>query len=203
MRVRNSMVAGCVLSGAMAATMFSAARACETVAGWKAPLSGKSVVPAVTSPGGGIASFDFALDQPQATVTLDTTGLKDVTEIDLRHGYVGGTGPVVARLYTAADGSLPAHLVKTMTSANVPVNAAVKVKTFSDFVMMIINGGMYVQVCTKSHPDGEVRGQVTMIKQRIYSANEDGRGHDPNLHKASAVQTSSAAVHVPVTPAAR
>jgi len=202
MHFRKSMVAGCVLSAALAATMFSAARACETVAGWKAPLSGKSVVPAVTSPGGGIASFDFALDQPQATVTLDTTGLKDVTEIDLRHGYVGGTGPVVAQLYTSADGSLPAHLVKTMNAANVPVNAAVKVKTFSDFVMMIINGGMYVQVCTKSHPDGEVRGQVTMIKQRVFSTNEDGRGHDPKLH-ASAVQTSSTASTEPGTPAAQ
>ena len=202
MRVRKRIFDVCSLSAAFAATMFSAASACETVAGWKAPLSGKSVVPGVTSAATGIASFDFALDQPQATVTLDTTGLKDVTEIDLRHGFVGGNGPVVARFYTTDGGELPAHLVKTMTAADVPVNPSLRVRNFTDFVMMIINGGLYMQVCTREHPEGEIRGQVTMIKQRVYSANEDGRGHDPKLHAANAGRTLSADAAQPASPAA-
>ena len=180
------------LSMTIASAWIGVARvnACETVAGWKAELLGKSVVPGVVSPATGLASFDFTLDQPQATVTLDSTGLQDVTEIDVRRGYVGSNGPLITRLYEAKDGPLPSHLVKTLTSMDITPVPAIHIQTFADFATLIVNGGTYVVVCTKTHPEGEVRGQVCMVKQRVFSTTEDGRGHDPNLH-AGAVKPAS------------
>lgn len=188
MNVRNSIM----ISSTVATWMFAAlsGNACETVAGWKAQLLGKTVVPAVASPATGLASFDFTLDQPQITVTLDTSDLQGVTEIDLRHAYVGSNGPLVAKLYDAKDGALPTHLAKTLTAADVPLNPTLHIGSFADFATMIVNGGVYLVVCTQAHPEGEIRGQVNMIKTRVYSATEDGRGHDPSLHAAHGALTT-------------
>jgi len=171
--------------------------ACETVVSWKAPLSGRTLIPAVDTPAAGLASFDFSLDRPQATITMDSSGLTDVTEIDLCHGFVGSSGPTIACIYHASDGPLTAHWVKTIDVSDVPANPALHIRTFADFAVAIINGGVYMQICTKAHPAGEMRGQVSMVKQLVYSEKDDGSGHDPRLHArhADARAQSPTAVH--------
>lgn len=151
----------------------SFARAQETK--FQASLSGKSEVPAVDSPAQGQATFQLSPDGKRLMYTLTVNGAADVTMAHIHLGEPGKDGKPVAPLYPVKMSSMssngnmaPSGDKKGMTdtvTATGTITAAKLVgplqgKTIDDLVADIRAGKTYVNVHTKGHPDGEIRGTI-------------------------------------------
>jgi len=118
-------------------------------------LSGRQEVPPVVSTGTGTAAIDIAIDRKQATVTVEVTGLTDITAAHIHFGVPGVDGPIIFPLATTAFTS---PLTVTLTEADfLPAD---NVATFDAALYAIEQGNMYVNVHTVAFPNGEIRGQV-------------------------------------------
>ena len=164
------------------------ARACELVITWKAALTGSQPAPMVQTPATGTAAIQFDFVHPGATVQVDTKNLQDVRSIELHvaRSYTDHAGPAVVALYSSTDGPLPAALTRRITEADLLKQTRPKIAAFADLVQAVLNGRAYVTVATKSHPEGELSGFITMHKEAIYSDNPGDIAHDPALHHSTA-----------------
>ena len=118
---------------------------------FSAMLSGAHEVPAVNSIGTGMAKFVVKND---STITYDITlkGVPDVTAAHIHLGADGASGAPVATLTKGAD---PGGKISGTISPKDVTGA-----TMSQLIAAMKSGGAYVNVHTKTHPDGEVRGQI-------------------------------------------
>ena len=175
-----------------------AARACNTLVVWQADLKGDGLSPAVQTAAGGIAVFGFNFHNdvgtPDATVAVDLHDARDVTSIDLRAGDRTKPGPILFTLYTRKQGKLRGgHLSKTITEADLQRQSDPRIQTFADVVNAVTGHTAFITVNTRAHPTGELRGDISMRKVPIYSADDSSAGHDPRLHEQAAAKTKKTA----------
>lgn len=126
--------------GMLAASMLLAGTA---FAGTQVELSGAHEVPAVKTTATGSGTITVAEDK-SVSGSVTTTGM-DGTMAHIHKGAVGKNGPIVITLQ--------------QTSPNVwtvPAGAHLKDAQYKTFEA----GDMYVNVHSKKHPDGEIRGQL-------------------------------------------
>lgn len=107
-------------------------------------LSGSQEVPAVTTMSSASAVVEIDEDLPAFSVSVDVSGLTDVTGVHVHDGGIGMNGPVAFPLTDAGDGTYV--LAETTIS---PSNLAA-----------LTNGEWYLNVHTDANPSGEVRGQI-------------------------------------------
>jgi hypothetical protein len=134
-------------------------------ADFTAQLTGGEQVPAVTTTASGTASFSLNSDGTELHYKLTVAGLSDVTMAHLHLGAMAGNGPPVAWLYPSApppkqiDGPSNGVLSEgSITAAD--LKGPLAGKTIGDLVAAIKAHNIYVNVHTKEHGDGEIRGQV-------------------------------------------
>lgn len=118
---------------------------------FSAMLSGAHEVPAVNSLGTGMAKFVVKND---STITYDIT-LKGVPGVTAAHIHLGAAGASGAPVATLTKGAAPGEKI-TGTILPKDLHGA----TMSQLIAAMKSGGAYVNVHTKTHPDGEVRGQI-------------------------------------------
>jgi CHRD domain len=130
-----------------------------------AQLSGKDCVPAVDTQAHGQATFQLSPDGSSLSYTLSVTDVEDVSMAHIHLAAAGQNGPVAAWLYPSAPppsvkaGKFSGTLAQgTITAANLA--GPLKGKTLGDLVEQIKSGKAYVNVHTKAHPGGEIRGQI-------------------------------------------
>jgi hypothetical protein len=137
---------------------------------WLALLTGTQSVPAVDSAAIGHASFALTADGLGLTFTIGVEGLVDGTAAHIHCGMPNQNGPVVANLFT---GTLPTGYQDNMWPVNQyygelamgTITAKDLVgplagKSINCLLAMIHGNCAYVNVHTKAHPDGEIRGQL-------------------------------------------
>jgi CHRD domain len=97
---------------------------------------------------------------------LSLQKLNNHTVVQIHLGVAGKEGPPVVTLYPFGpspqfqEGKLPGIQARGMiTAAN--LEGSLKGKLLSDLLREIKSGNAYVQVHTKQHPGGELRGQIT------------------------------------------
>jgi hypothetical protein len=119
---------------------------------FSAMLSGAHEVPAVNSIGTGMAKFVVKND---STIMYEITlkGVPDVTGAHIHLGAAGATGDPVATLTTGADPG--GKISGTITPKDLHGGT-----TMSQLIAAMKSDGAYVNVHTKTHPDGEVRGEI-------------------------------------------
>jgi len=120
-----------------------------------ARLSGRQEVPAVVTTGTGNATVVIDPNYRSLTVTVEVSGLADMTAAHLHFGGPGVDGPI---LFPLATSSFASPLTVTLTSGNFTPNPSIT--TFEQALAMIQSGNTYVNVRTTAFPDGEIRGQV-------------------------------------------
>ncbi|MDP4192408.1 MAG: CHRD domain-containing protein [Bacteroidota bacterium] len=113
-----------------------------------ARLTGEQQIPPVNSASRGTAAFTLTDQGLNYIITIDS--MANFTEAHFHFGAIGDTGAIV----------------KTITG-NFRGNTAVGVWTKSDvepltdqMISALLNGKIYVNVHTTSHPNGEIRGQI-------------------------------------------
>ncbi len=130
-----------------------------------ATLSGSEAVPAVDTPAHGAATFTLSKSGKSLTYTLSVSDIENVTMAHIHIGPPGKEGPVAVWLYPSKppavtkEGKFSGVLAKgTIMAANLA--GPLKGKTIADLVSDIKDGNAYVNVHTKAHPGGEIRGQI-------------------------------------------
>jgi hypothetical protein len=128
------------------------------------PMSGDQVAPPVQTSGSG--TLTLGLD-PSAGITykLDVQGLTGVTSAGLYLGAKGQNGEMVVSLLPQAPpaGAASGTIAQgTITSANLV--GSLKGKQITDVITALLGsgGGVYAQVNTQAHPNGEIRGQIDL-----------------------------------------
>lgn len=118
-------------------------------------MSGRQEVPPVVSTGTGTAAIDIATNRKQITVTVEVTGLTDMTAAHVHFGPPMADGPIIFNLATT---TFTSPLTVTLTEAD--FLPGINVETFETALIAIERGDTYVNVHTAAFPDGEIRGQV-------------------------------------------
>ncbi len=127
------------------------------------PLSGSDVVPPVQTSASGQATFTIDLTALGISYKLEVTDLVDATAAHIHLGAKGQNGPVVVPLFNgpAKSGSFTGVLAEgTITPADMVGD--LQGKGLPDLLALMQSAGLYVNVHTKAHPDGEIRGQITL-----------------------------------------
>jgi len=128
---------------------------------FEAPLSGDEEVPPVKTKAKGEAKFQINKEGDKLTYNLIISNIKDVTAASVQKGKKGENGPPVMNLFIEstredvsgtllAEGKVEPYLLI----------GPLKEKSLDSFIQLIEAGEAYVNIQTKKHPDGEIRGQV-------------------------------------------
>ena len=161
-----------------ASILAPAANAQETK--FEANLAGKNETPAVETSAQGQATFELSPDGKSLKYTLSVNDAADVTMAHIHLGEPGQAGKPVAPLYPEKMSSMSSKssdktagasddkmaMGTGMTCIAQGTITASKLvgsfqgKSIQDLVEAIRAGKTYVNVHTKAHPDGEIRGPI-------------------------------------------
>jgi len=137
----------------------------EGKADFVAQLTGGEQVPSVATPASGTASFWLNPDSTAIRYKLTVADLNNVTMAHLHLGASGKNGPPVVWLYPSAPppkeiaGPSNGVLSEGSINANNLVGPLAG-KTIGDLLDAIRAHNIYVNVHTREHSDGEIRGQL-------------------------------------------
>ena len=122
-------------------------------------------MPSVTTTASGTASFWLTPDGTQIRYTLTVDALSNVTMAHLHLGALGKNGPPVVWLYPSAPPAKEIAGLSNGVLSEGSINADNLVgpmagKSIGDLVAAIKANDIYVNVHTRDHADGEIRGQL-------------------------------------------
>lgn len=128
---------------------------------YKAELSGRAVVPQVTTTAKGMATFESAMGGKELQYKLTVEDIENVTAAHIHIGKKGKNGPPVAGLFAGPkkEGKFSGMLGEgTITDKDLVGPMAGK--TVKDLIKALRSGELYVNVHTDKYPDGELRGRI-------------------------------------------
>ncbi len=128
---------------------------------FKATLTGKEEIPAVTTAAEGSAVFELSADGKALSYVLTVKDIENVTASHIHAGKVGESGGVVVALFMGPkkEGKFSGELARGTITAD-KLAGSLAGKTVADLAAMLRSGGAYVNVHTTKNPPGEIRGQV-------------------------------------------
>ena len=167
----GSALAGC---GSEAVTTTTAPATTSSTAGpggvapikIEVPLTGAEVVPPVqTAASGTLLLFVEATPSGSYNISYELN-VKDIVDVTAAHVHLaskGAEGEVIFPLFTGPEkaGSFTGELAKGTFEAK-DLTGPMAGKTIPDLAAAVLGGQTYVNVHTKAHPNGEIRGQITV-----------------------------------------
>ena len=132
----------------------------QVVHAYKAELSGQNLTPPVSTPATGTFMLDVMSDG-SVHYALRVSLITDVFVARLRGGMAGAAGPVLLTVYggPTKPGLFTGKLTQAAFTA-AKLEGPLKGKPISDLEALIQAGSVYLNVGTKAHPKGEIRGQL-------------------------------------------
>jgi CHRD domain len=129
---------------------------------YKAKLVGVNIIPPVNTSAAGLADVNIGNDW--LWWKLNVTGITDPTMAHIHMGKKGVNGPIVVDLLNSSpkfENTTERMIISGNISA-LSLQGPMKGKTFVNIQSAIGNKtvGLYVDLHTKNHPDGELRGTV-------------------------------------------
>ncbi len=138
-----------LMLGATVGLIGGAATARAAGTSFTVPLTGAAQVPPVATKGHGSAHLTYDAATSMLTWSVSYSGLSSpVTMAHFHNGAAGKNGPVV--LWISKKGGK----IKSPLKGSAKLTAAE--------AKLLMAGDLYVNVHTKKHPAGEIRGQVKM-----------------------------------------
>jgi hypothetical protein len=138
------------------------------------PMTGQEEVPPVQTSASG-TFFVYLEAQPSGdyniSYELDVKDIADVTAAHIHLGAKGSNGDVIYALFTGPEktGSFSGVLAQGPFEVS-GLTGALQGKTIGALATAVIAGQAYVNVHTKAHPDGEIRGQIVIPQMPIPGA---------------------------------
>jgi CHRD domain len=132
---------------------------------YHATLSGKEQSPPIDTPAHGTATFVLSKSGKSLSYRLYVADINDASMAHIHIAPAGKEGPVAVWLYPShppavvKKGKFTGVLARgTITAAQ--LEGPLKGKTIADLLDEIRAGDAYVNVHTRAHPAGEIRGQI-------------------------------------------
>ena len=130
---------------------------------FKAKLKGENEIPPVVTSAAG--SGKFRVKNDTITSNVNITGITNVTGAHIHAGIKGQNGDAVVDLLISGkqfktDGGV---IIKGVI-ADSDLQGSMVGKTLQDLMKAMKYKTVYVDVHTKNHPDGEIRGQINVCK---------------------------------------
>ncbi len=146
-------------------------------------LSGRQQVPPVKTNGIGTASFELLDDNQTIHYQINILDVPDITGIHIHQGKVGENGDVVVNIYNNSkenislkenetkisqieshsvtiNGKTQSFFLACGTINNADLKGPLSGRNMSDLKNLIETKNTYLNVHSKSHPDGEIRGEI-------------------------------------------
>jgi CHRD domain len=172
---------------------------------FSARLTGDKEVPPVDTDATGRVRLTANSQQDALDYQLSVSNLNGVaTGAHVHRGSAGTNGPIVANLNirgtfagasasaSAGDGSAMTSTSTGGTITSADLKGPLAGKQVSDLIQLIQDGKAYVNVHTRQHPNGEIRGQLTSVSSSSDTANEDD-GSSPSPGASATASTSPSA----------
>src|SRR6476620_11873252 len=97
------------------------------------------------------------------TWKMNVTGTNDLTAIDIHKGKAGENGEIIVDLMKVSKHSdTPKGMTMRGNVTDSILTGSMKGKTIADLKTAMANGDVYVNLKTKDHPDGLMRGQIKL-----------------------------------------
>jgi hypothetical protein len=136
---------------------------------YRAKLDGDNEVPPVNSTADGV--INFKAKDSSMSWKMNITGITDATGAHIHKAKNGTNGDVVVDLLKLSKHSnTPQGMVMRGNITDSSLTGPMKGQTLKDLQTAMANGDTYVNVHTKDHPKGEIRGQVKLKGENTTSA---------------------------------
>lgn len=135
---------------------------------YSAPLAGKNEVPAVPTTAIGLADFRISDNDTGIRYRVNLTGISNVTGGHIDIGKTGQNGDIVADMFQIGFSKHKKTAYGMIVRGNITgqtLKGPMKGKTISDLISLIDAGNAYVNINSRNHPQGEVRGQIDPSNQ--------------------------------------
>ena len=129
-------------------------------------LTGTSEVPPVNTVATGLADFRISDNNSTLRYRVNLTGLNNVTGAHIDLGKTGQNGQIVVDLFQIGFSKHKKTSYGMILRGNITdstLKGRLKGKTILDLLTAIEMGDIYINVHSKSHPNGEIRGQLLPI----------------------------------------
>jgi hypothetical protein len=128
---------------------------------FRAKLSGSEEVPFVNTEAEGEAALQIGGSGETLTYKLTISHIKDVTAAYIHRGKKGEKGPPVADLFREPkkENITGTLLVEGKVEPYLLIGP-LKGKSLKSLIQLIEARDAYVNIQTKKHPEGEIRGQI-------------------------------------------
>ena len=128
---------------------------------YRAKLDGNNEVPPINSTAEGVINFKTKNDM--LTWKMNVTGANDPTGVNIHKGKAGENGEIIADLMKVSKHSdTPKGMTMRGNVTDSILTGSMKGKTIADLKTAMANGDVYVNLKTKDHPDGLMRGQIKL-----------------------------------------
>jgi hypothetical protein len=136
---------------------------------YRAKLDGNNEVPPVNTTAEGVINFKST--DSSMSWKMNITGITDATGAHIHKAKNGTNGDVVVDLLKVSKHSnTPQGMVMRGNITDSSLTGPMKGKTVADLKTAMANGDTYVNVHTKDHPKGEIRGQVKLKGENATSS---------------------------------
>lgn len=126
---------------------------------FRAKLDSNNEVPPLNSTAEGIATFK--LKDNAINTKINITGITDLSGAQILTGKTGENGvPIVDLLKTGKKTAIPGGISIAGSFTASDLEGAMKGKALSALQSAMGTNETYVNIKTKDHPDGEIRGQI-------------------------------------------
>ena len=128
---------------------------------YRAKLDGNNEVPPVNSTAEGVINFKTKNDM--LTWKMNVTGTNDATGLNIHKGKAEENGDVVVDLMKVSKHSdTPKGMTMRGNVTESSLTGSMAGKTIADLKTAMSNGDVYINLKTKDHPDGLMRGQIKL-----------------------------------------
>jgi len=127
---------------------------------YRAKLDGNNEVPPINSTAEGVINFKTKNDI--LTWKMNVTGTNDPTGLDINKGKAGEKGEIVVDLMKVSKHSDTPKGMTMRGNVTESLTGSMAGQTIADLKTEMANGDTYVNLKTKDHPDGLIRGQIKL-----------------------------------------
>jgi hypothetical protein len=134
-------------------------------------LTGQNEVPPTNTKATGSLEMELSPDGTISHYVLNVTNISNVISAQIHEGANGKNGPIIVMLFmgTMNGSNFPRTLSQGTVYSDL-FEGPFAGKHLSDLITLIDSGMAYVDISTKQHPQGEIRGQLSSVTSGAASA---------------------------------
>ena len=163
------------LSIALAAIIFAAAMTSaflkadgqQGTQSFSGSLSGSSEKPPTKSNSTGTANFQANENKTMIIYTVNVTGIKKITQANIRNGSQGENGDIVVVLSKSKSAKGDGRPPKIGFGGKITkddLTGPLKGKELSDLISIMSKGNAYANIQTEKYPKGAIRAQIASFE---------------------------------------